>query len=401
MKTTLLTLTCLMLFACHGHRQASPVTEIQQAASLIDGQWPQNPAQYRTTASHIYLANLDAAIDSLQGHSRHSPTIEQQARLAGSLYQRFRILGDLADALKAETISIALATENPDSITANLTASRILSGMHRFEQAREYLSLGRSAGATAEQTDALQRQLDAATGLTGAETAILKADTMTLADADLQENRLLDATRHYRSAEFDYRGSDPYFLAWIQLQQGIAFLRYGDTESARIFFQTAHERFPEYYLATEHLAETEYLLGNLTRAEALYSQVSEQTDNPLFLAQLSRVQRDLGKLSVSRQTAARAEAGFDDLLAQRPELIADHAISHFLDSGRGQKALELARTNMAIRQDVSSWISLAIAADETGNIAESCQALASAKATGQRPVEMEELIARLQDRCRL
>ena len=95
----------------------------------------------------------------------------------------------------------------------------------------------------------------------------------------------------YRRAQDAYADSSPVGLAWLYVQQGAALLEAGDPARARPFFEAARQRLPAYTLATEHLAETEALLGNDDRAGDLYREAIAASDDP---ARRVRRKRDPG-----------------------------------------------------------------------------------------------------------
>jgi tetratricopeptide (TPR) repeat protein len=190
----------------------------------------------------------------------------------------------------------------------------------------------------------------------------------------------------------------PVPLAWLHTQQGIAWLRFGDIERAQRFFEAAYQRLPQYYLAAEHLAETEFLLGRRERARELYLAVIAQTDHPEFHAALAEVEAELGDTDAAEVSLGRAREGYEALLARHPAAFADHAAAFHLEQDEAGRALELARINLNQRRDVMAWLLLAEAEHAAGNRRAACRALDQARRTGLNPPELRELEERLQ-RC--
>jgi tetratricopeptide (TPR) repeat protein len=204
----------------------------------------------------------------------------------------------------------------------------------------------------------------------------------------LEQGELFEASRLLQQAQDLYQDSSPFPLAWIQLQQGVAFLRYQQYEQARVFFAAAHERLPQYYLATEHLAETEALLGNWQRSAELYRQVSEQTGQPAFWHGLQLAEAELGNAAAADAAAQQADTDYQQLLAKYPLTFADHAVGYYIDTGREQKALELAEMNYANRQDVYAHLTLAEALAANGQQQQACSKVSELRRAGLAPPEI-------------
>jgi hypothetical protein len=213
------------------------------------------------------------------------------------------------------------------------------------------------------------------------------------ADLRLLQGDLKGAEQHYLAAQTQYRDSNPVPLAWLHTQMGIGYLRFGKIEDARRFFSAAVERLPGYYLAEEHLAECEALLGDLPSARARYQRVIEQTGNPEFIAALSSVERQAGNAEVADALTQQAKAGYEELLNRLPAAYAQHAAEFFIETGDAPRAYRLAQENSRLRSDVGSLILLATTAHAAKQPDAACEARASAMATGLQPPEIHELDA--------
>ena len=392
--TTAALLACL-LAAC----AAKPV---QPVADVPDPAWPISTTHYRTTAASIYLGNLDARISELQRLLAEQDRAEYRTSLAGSLYHRYRVLGRVADAEEAMRLLDAAVAAEPSVPAHRVTRAVVLAGFHRFKEALSDLDAAEKSGANPKELMGTRREIRLALGEYEAlaeefaRSGELSHDFLELAHrADLRVNQgdLEGATFRYRAAQAEYRDVNPFPLAWLHVQQGIAYLRYGRLEDAKRFFEAAHARMPTYYLATEHLAETETRLGHHDRARELYAQVIEQTGNPEFVAALSGLEADAGNRKLAAELAQRAEAGYADLLRTNPAAYAQHAADFFVEIGKPERAYELARENLALRQDIGSWILLAQAAHAAGDDVRACEARDKALDTGLKPPELAELDA--------
>lgn len=368
--------------------------------------WPISTRYYRTTSADIYLGNLDARIATLEkrvaaGHSDRSEA------LAGQLYHRYKVGGRLEDADRATALLEGRAAGNWLTPSGMVLYAITLSGLHRFEEASNWLQKARAAGAKPEEWRDVAADISVARGDYAALANDLATSAEPVADfhalahrADLRllQGDLAGAERHYLAAQTQYRDTNPVPLAWLHTQMGIAYLRHGRIEDARRFFAAAVDRLPGYYLAEEHLAECETLLGQFDEARARYQRVIEQTGNPEFHAALAGLEREAGNTELAVALDAKAKLGYEDLLAKLPSAYAQHAAEFFIETGEPQRAYALAQENARLRSDVGSLILLATSADAAGQQEAACEARASALATGMQPPELSELEA-MEPRC--
>lgn len=373
--------------------------QTETVKSWMNAQWPKN-INYKTTHSSIYLANLNASIKLLSKLHTKNPQNQFGNQLAIKLYLRYRIIGDFQDAIAAlHIISETTQSKNPNA-SSFFTQATILSGFHHFNAALTSLEKSQLMGMNVKQVQALRDEIKFSLG---DYSVIKKLDltNITYAKNQLIFGELVSASRSYRYAEQSYNGSDPFQLVWIQLQQGIALLRYKEFAAAKVFFEAAHNRFPEYYLATEHLAETEHLLGNLKRAEKLYQKVSQQTNNPDFYAQLSYVQKKLGLVKASKVNLHKAQIGFDSLVSLYPRATGDHAVQFYLQNKQKEKALTLAQENLQNRKNIESYVLLITAAIDSKQLEISCNIFNEAKKLKLNPVEYSNITQLLSNSCQL
>ena len=355
-----------------------------------------------TTSGEVYLGNLDARIVALEQAVANSPRPELQVALAGSLYHRYRIVANLADAEVALQLLDQAVQASPQNRQALRLRASVRSGFHRFDEASADLDAAQAAGDDPASLVDARREIALATGRYEqiakplADSSRTDGGLYELAfrgNLRLLQGDLAGASAQFERAQSEATDSSPVPLAWLHLQQGIALLRSGQPEQANRWFRIAHQRLPGYTLATEHLAETEVLLGRLDAARPLYQQVIEATGSPEFLHALAKLERQAGNEARARELEKRAEAGWSEWLSRHPSAFAQHAIAFYLDRDQATRALELARENIALRQDVLSWILLARAADAAGDLDTACQARAAASASGLNPPEAAALHA--------
>jgi tetratricopeptide (TPR) repeat protein len=410
-----LLLAMILLAACSSKGQApagKPVSDpgVERAAALIGDNWPAGQDQLATTRGDIYEANLDSQIQALEKRLATSQQVPARVSLAGLLYHRFQLLGRVADAERACTLLQQAMEQELLAPGEMLGYARILSGLHEFDTAQQVIDRAAQRGGDPAAISQARQQLissrelpevralpessqagagstEAAPGSSQAApgdyiTAVQQAAKM------LEQGDLYGSSQLLRMAQDLYADSSPFPLAWIHLQQGVAFLRFQQYEEARVFFAAAHERLPQYYLATEHLAETEALLGNWQRSAELYRQVSEQTNQPAFWHGLQLAESELGNAPAALEAGQLADRNYRQLLDEYPLTFADHAVGYYLDTGREQQALRLAELNFANRQDVYAHLTLAEALAANGQQQKACGHIEELRRAGLAPPEI-------------
>lgn len=366
--------------------------------------YPATPTQIRTTSASIYLGNLDARIAHLEKTYASQPRADVANALALSLGHRFQIIGRLSDALRARAVVSEQLQANPAHPQLLLAHARQLSQFHDFDQALAALDridqpgpalTAPIAGLRGEIAQALGRYEQLGERFWKPE-APGSADVYELAaraNAAVLQGNLDLASRLYFDAQSRYRDVGPFPLAWLHTQQGIALLRFGHIAEAAKFFSAARERLPQYYLATEHLAECLTELGEFDRARELYMEVITQTGNPEFMAAIAGLEEQAGNADKAAQWRSRADSGYQSLLADQAGAYTQHAAEFYLEIGNRQRAEQLASDNLRRRQDVDSRLLLAQVALAQGQQTRACEQIQQAIASGLNPPELGELRA--------
>ncbi len=391
-------------------RVAEPVAGVQKPsapmAAMVDPRWPVSVSDYPTTSAAIYLTNLDSMISEYGRVLGERPSAGLSTALAAVLYHRFKVIGRIEDAERAIGLLDDSVRAEPVEASHRLMRATAYGAFHRFAEAEEDLAVA------AKSTDAgeiakSQREIDLALGRYDrlaadfTPTAPPTIDFYELAhraDLALMQGDLDRANFLFRSAQIEYRDVNPVPLAWLHVQRGIASLRFGDVAAAKPFFAMAHQRMPRYYLATEHLAESMTLLGEYDEARKLYLDVIAETGNPEFIAGLAALEDAAGNKEAAAARNAEAKVAYAELHARHPDAYAQHYAEFLLDLGDTERARALAERNIALRQDVGSWILLAQVADAGKDDARACEAWRNAIATGRNPPELAELSS-LAKRC--
>jgi tetratricopeptide (TPR) repeat protein len=99
------------------------------------------------------------------------------------------------------------------------------------------------------------------------------------------------------------------------------------------------------------LAELDAALGEAAAAIARLRPLAVISDDPDYATQLAIILAHVGQTEEAQTWRAKAEARYDELLARHHEAFADHAAEFWLTIGGDRdRALELARQNLAVRQ---------------------------------------------------
>lgn len=357
--------------------------------------YPQSLAVRPTTSAASVLAHLDGRIIQAKGNSARERGIR-----SGALYQRYQILGALADLDEAHRLAQALGTGAEATTDTLLLWAGIASYMHQFDAA--VAALDRIAASDQLKTTTVREDIARARTLRpipaplvnlplGNELAILRDEAANCVDL----GDLNCASENFHRAQFFYEDTAPLPLAWLHTQQGITLLRFGHPDWAIRFFRAALERVPDYYLAAEHLGECLGLTGAYDEGRAVYQKVITQTGNPEYIAGLASLERSAGNTARADALVAQAKAGFAERLTRFPDAYALHAVDFYLEIGDQATAERLSKRNMALRQDASAWL-LQATVDRAGGRKESaCEALKVVHKAGYKPPEFTDLLGEL------
>ncbi|GEM_PF-1064437 len=174
-------------------------------------------------------------------------------------------------------------------------------------------------------------------------------------------------------------GSDPEPSAWAWVMRGSLSLNSGDFSKALSCYERALNIMPDFALALEHKAEIKMLEEQFDEAIRLYHRAIFSSKDPGLQIFLGDAFKRAGhpdsaatawKLGES-QYRARVREG--DIGYLRPLAL------YYLDHGTQlQKALELAKKDMKIRQDIGAYSTLARAYLQSGRKEEALQTLKKA-----------------------
>ena len=324
----------------------------------------------RYTSGRIAVANLSALIGSLVLRRVEGATFEELVALSKLLFLRRDLLGRIADHDRAELVATEAIALSPDTASALYIRAQLAERFHRFEEANALLDQALAAGYARQDIDIEKAALLQATGRYGE--AIVVRERLAkdnpgihtlgaLASLLAEMDEPVAAEARYSAALDADQGISPVPCAQLLFEWGVSAMRRGDLDRAEAIFAELDAILPAHVPGRGHRAEVALARGQLDVAAALITPVLEISDDPEYRATYTEilVARADGQAA---NEAERAAAGYEQLLARRPEAYADHAATFFMGVGnQPQLAVDLASANLKRRDTPRSRSLLASA----------------------------------------
>lgn len=320
---------------------------------------PRSTKQLPTTAAAIWLGNLDAQIDALEGRAE-GPDLYV---LSAAHHLRGRYRGDLDEIQHG--IDLLACTTDPVCFQSRADQEQSL---HRFGAAEADLRHASQLGAT--RTAALQADLDWNAGRYAEAIPAIRAARVAhpttgtwIREAQLEHELGNEhaADIAYEKAEDAVTDTGPLVVAHLNVQRGMQKLDTGRLDEAIAFFRAAVERMPDWVTANEHLAEALAMAGKDDEALRIYERVVGLSDDPEFAHALAELNAKRGRASEAKALTDKARARYEVLLAKYPEAMYWHASEFFLAVGDAPRAVDLLTKNVALRPNSTSLVALASA----------------------------------------
>ena len=262
----------------------------------------------RYTSGRIAIANLSAAIDSLELRRSEGAGFDDLVPLAKLLFARGDVLGLIKDHERAELVATEAIAISPASAHALYIRAQLAARFHRFEEANTVLDQALAAGYPGY-------------------------------EIDLERAALLQAVGQYADA-LSLRG---------QLAKRVSAMRRSELDRAEAIFIDLEAILPAHVPGRGHRAEVALARGQLDIAMTLIMPLLQTSDDPEYGAIYAEILSARGD-GQAASVAKRAATDYELLLARRPEAYADHAAAFFMGVGkRPQRALELALVNRKLR----------------------------------------------------
>ncbi len=301
--------------------------------------------------------------------------------------------GDAAAYARAEEAFRRALAQNPQYEPANALIGSVLIGQHRFSDALASAqktldvnpddfqalavtgdaSLETGDYATAEET--YHRLLDAAPG------GPVYSRMARLAWLQGYSDEAIDWMREAadESLTLDIGGEE---LAWYRFQLGELYFNTGDLRNAHKWYNEADQAYPDYYLARAGLGKVAAARGEFDSAIAYYSSLVDQIPQPGFVAYLGDI------YTLNGDTAA-AQGQYDTVafiheLEETQQILYNRQMALFFanHNTRLDEALAYAESELAARQDIYAYDTLAWVLYRLGRYDEAADASTRAMALG-------------------
>ncbi|MFC4295718.1 tetratricopeptide repeat protein [Novosphingobium tardum] len=341
------------------------------------------------------LARADGGVDEARRRLAMAPgEWLREEGLARQLVSRHRLTGDYADLAEAERLLDDATARAPDPGGPVLSQAQLAVLLHRLAAAEAALAEfarfaapepGESADAEALRGDiALQRgQMDEAARHYARGEALAPSAGLELRSAVLDLRRgHRDAAREAMNRLLLRPRQSPAALAQLALQRAALAYAEGSWDEARRWIAAADRTFPGYWLVEAHGAQALALSGRTAEAIGAYAAVARKSQAPEVMDALALLLRMEGRPKQSREWSDRAGKLWQERLARFPEAARQHAAEHELIAGNPERAVALARADVAARPHGAAIVVLARALVLAGRPAEALACLDRAQAQG-------------------
>lgn len=311
------------------------------------------------TSGRVAVANLSASIGGLKLRCSERASFEGLLALSTLLFLRGDLLGRIRDHDRAEAVGVRACGTAPGTAKALHLCARLAVRFHRFEEGKALLDQALAAGHPQQEIDSEKAALLQATGRYRDALALrerMAKDVPAIHTLGALAS-LLAEMGEWQAAEEGYtaalgadRGVSPIPCAQLLFEWAVSAMHRSELERADEIFAQLDAILPEHVPARGHRAEVALARGQLDAALALVSPLLEISDDPEYRGTYAEILAARGEHEAALSEAQRAAAGYEALLARRPEAYADHAAGFFMGvGGRPQLSLELARINWKLR----------------------------------------------------
>jgi tetratricopeptide (TPR) repeat protein len=312
----------------------------------------------RYTSGRIAVANLSTSIESLERCRVERATFENLMALSKLLFLRGDLLGRIVDHDRAELVANEATALSPGIGSAFYIRARLAERFHRFEQANALLDQAVAAGHPRQEIDVEKAALLQATGHYKEALAVRERlakenpgiDTLgALASLLAEMDQWAAAEISYEAALDADESTSPIPCSQLLFEWGVSAMRRGDLDRAEAIFGELDAILPQHVPGRGHRAEVALARGQLKVAEALITPLLAIADDPEYRAIYAEILVAQGDARAASEAEGPA-AGYEVLLARRPEAYADHAAAFFMGVGnRPQLAVDLALANWKLR----------------------------------------------------
>ena len=313
----------------------------------------------RYTSGRIALANLSTSIESLERYRGERATFENLMALSKLLFLRGDLLGRIVDHDRAQLVANEAIALSPDTGSTLYIRARLAGRFHRFDEANALLDQALASGHPRQEIDVEKAALLQATG--NYEEALVVRERLAKENPGIHTlgalASLLAEMDQWAAAEISYEAAldadestSPIPCSQLLFEWGVSAMRRGDLDRAEEIFVELDAILPQHVPGRGHRAEVALARRQLKVAKALITPLLAIADDPEYRATYAEILAARGEAKAAATEAEGAAAGYEVLLARRPEAYADHAAAFFMGLGnRPQLALDLAMANWKLR----------------------------------------------------
>ncbi len=349
------------IFGCEGSRTQISDVRVGPSVESLD-----LAGDLIATDGNVAATNLVSSTEAWIATSARQPeTFAHRSRAIDFLLARTQFLGSYADFSVASRLADEALVLAPNDPNAFLVRGRVRTAVHEFAAAEADVTMAARLGArdVEPRLEVIELAVgaDVTSAIANARARAAEypsfAATTALAALLAGAGRFDEADAQYVAAVRTYRDVSPFPLAWVAFQRGVMWGEMADRpDLARLLYEEATRRLPDYVVANVHLAELEVAAGEADRAiERMRHIVTVTTDPEPFGV--------LGELLADRDTAESARyiemgrTGYNELLQRFPKAFADHGAEFFAGPGNERdRAVELATMNLRLRPTARAYI---------------------------------------------
>lgn len=349
------------------------------------------------------LIPTDVAIRQFEERIERNPQDYLSMTLLGQLYLRqAREEDDFAAIGRAEKTFLTALEIRPDYVTAKVHLASAYESQHRFAEAielaetilRDHPGASSALATLADSCLEMGRYEQAEKALAqltelGKFPAILvrQARWLELTGKPDEALTLIQQALEQERAAAGLRDQ----LAWYEWRAGKLLFEMGRLDEAATHFQAALKLVDAYPQALAGLAAVRAGQGRFDEAIQTYQQAIEASPEPPFLAALGDVYARMGNQEKAADYYEQAEAGMQEE-AQDPASASAHrreVALFYADHDRHlPQALELAQADLADRQDIYAYDTLAWALYQNDRFAEAKEAITEALKLGTKDARL-------------
>ena len=312
----------------------------------------------RYTSGRIAVANLSASIATLEVTRAGAHCFDDLLALSKLLFLRGDLLGRIADHDRGELVANEAVASSCDTGSALYLRAQLAGRFHRFAEADQLLDQLLTTDYSKQEIETERASLFQATGKYRQALALREKlaeedpgiDTIgALASLFSEMDQWPRAEVCYAAALAADDGTSPIPCGQLLFEWGVSAMRRGDLSRAETILTELDTILPQHVPGRGHRAEVALARDELAIAEELVRPLLEIADDPEYRAIYAEILTARGDRKAAREVA-RAAAGYELLLARRPEAYAHHGAAFFMGVGnRPQLALELASSNFKLR----------------------------------------------------